>query len=143
MRQDEPSQGVILPGGRRESALPVGGNLLQNGIPASLDSIECVEHFFRREITNLQKVVGLVEIFHDPVHLGIKRNRDSRGLSHKSKNRAVQAARDEVVGIAQHGDEVPPGPDCGEMDLSIQTVLHFIVQKPEDLGGDTFVVAER
>ena len=91
----------------------------------------------------MQKVVSLVEIFHDPVHLRIKRDRDGRGLRNKSKNRAVQAARDQVVDIAQHSDEVPPGLDRGKMDLSFQTALHFVVQTLQKVGDDTFIVAQR
>ena len=105
----EPGQQVILPreSRSRENSLPVGGNLLHNGIPANLDAIKRIKHIFRCEILKVQKVVSLVEILHDPVHLRINGDCDSRGLRNKSQNRAVQTARDQVVDIAKHSDIGP------------------------------------
>ena len=99
MSQGEPGQEIILPrgSGSRKNTLPARGNLLHNGIPAYLHPVEHIEHIFRCEILKVQKVVSLVEIFHDPVRLRIKEDCNSGRFRNKSKNRAVEPALGRII----------------------------------------------
>ena len=127
---DKFGQDIILTrgnGGRCEDFVAVRGNLFHGFVSAKLDTINSIDHVFRGKITDIHEIVSLVEKLHDPVHLGIKRNRNDWGSRQESKDRAMQPASDEIVSIAQYRYEFPPGLNCWEMNLSVQAALHFVV----------------
>ena len=143
---DKFGQDIILTrgnGGRRENFVAVRDNLFHGFVSAKVDTINSIDHVFRRKITDIHEVVSLVEKLHDPVHLGIKRNRNGWGLRQESKNRAMQSASDEIVGIAQYRYEFPPSFDCWEMNPARPSCTSFCRLHVPEVGNDAFIIAER
>lgn len=139
------SEEIILArgSGSGEDALAIGNDARQNIVPAVPDAIDGLEDLVGGEIAKVQEVVGLLDVFHDPIDLGIKRDGDNGGLRNKSENGAVQAAGNEVIGLAKDGDKFTPGFDHRKMDLAVEAGLQLVVETAEEIGDDAFVVAER
>ena len=144
MFQGEPCKEVVFSrrSGTGNDVSPVRDDVLQGGIPVRLDATERVKRRFRGEITDVQQIIGLLEISHDPIYLGIERDRNDRRSRQKSKNRAVKAAGNQIVGLPQCDDKVPPRLDCRKVDLSFKAVLGFLVQALKNFRDHAFVIAE-
>ena len=145
MLQGEPCKEIVLSrrSGTGNDVFPVRNDVLNGGIPVCLDAAERVKRRFRGEITDVQQIIGLLQIFHDPIHLGIERDRNDRCARQKSKNRAVKTAGNQVIGIPQYGDKVTPRLDGRKVDLSFKAVLGFPVQALKNFRDHAFVIAER
>lgn len=128
--------------GSGEDALAIGNDASQYTVSGGADAIDGLDDLIGGEIAKMQEVVGLLDVFHDPIDLGIERDGDDRSLRNKSENGAVQTAGNEVIRLAKDGDEFAPGFDHRKMDLAVEAGFQFVVETAEEIGNDAFVVAE-